>query len=94
MIYEIWISWFEFLGSVGKARTIGRCMTCNLKFDECFALNMKTKYKFGTTTHRSEGLLDCVHVGVWGPTKTASLKAIDTLSLLLIIYLGLVGYTL
>ena len=29
--------------------------------------------KFSTSTHRSEGLLDCVHVSVWGPAKTASL---------------------
>ena len=31
------------------------------------------KVKFSTSTHRSEGLLDCVHVSVWGPAKTASL---------------------
>ena len=31
------------------------------------------KVKFGTATHRSEGLLDCVHVDVWGPAKIVSL---------------------
>jgi len=31
------------------------------------------KVKFGTATHRSEALLDCVHVDVCGPTKIASL---------------------
>jgi len=29
--------------------------------------------KFGTSTYRSEGLLDYVHINVWGPNKTASL---------------------
>ena len=29
--------------------------------------------RFGTGTHHSHGLLENVHVNVWGPTKTASL---------------------
>ena len=29
--------------------------------------------KFSTSTHHSEGHLDCFHVSVWGPAKTASL---------------------
>jgi len=29
--------------------------------------------KFGTNTHNSEGLLDCLHVSIWGPAKTTSL---------------------
>jgi len=29
--------------------------------------------KFSTTTHHSEGLLDCIYVSIWGPAKTASL---------------------
>ena len=36
-------------------------------------LDKKTTVKFGTSMHRSEGLLHCVHVSVWGPAKTASL---------------------
>ena len=31
------------------------------------------KMKFNTITHHSEGLLDSVHVSIWGPAKTASL---------------------
>jgi len=31
------------------------------------------KVKFNTTTHNSEGLLDYIHVDVWGPTNAASL---------------------
>jgi len=33
----------------------------------------KKKVKFNTSTYHSEGLLDCIHVSIWGPAKTASL---------------------
>ena len=46
--------------------------TCNMKLGEHGVLNKK-KVKFNTTTYHSEGLLDCVHVSIWGPAKTASL---------------------
>ena len=46
--------------------------TCNLKLGDHDILDKK-EVKFSTTTHHSEGLLDCVHVSVWGPAKTASL---------------------
>ena len=29
--------------------------------------------RFSTSTHRNEGLLDCVHMSIWGPAKMASL---------------------
>ena len=29
--------------------------------------------KFESEVHRTEGLLDCIHADIWGPTKTASL---------------------
>jgi len=47
--------------------------TCKLKIGGHGVLDKKTKVKFGISTHRSEGLLNNVHVNVWGPTKTASL---------------------
>ena len=31
------------------------------------------RVKFGTPIHNTEGILDYIHTGVWGPTKTASL---------------------
>jgi len=37
-------------------------------------MDKKMKVKFGATTHHSEDLLDCVHVSIWGPVKTASLE--------------------
>ena len=45
-----------------------------LIFGEHYILDKKTKVEFGTAIYRSEGLLDCVHVDVWGPTKTALLR--------------------
>ena len=45
--------------------------TCNLKGEH--NILDKKKMKFSTSTHRSEGLLDCVHVSIWGPAKIASL---------------------
>ena len=46
--------------------------TCNVELGEHGILDKK-KVKFGTTTHHSEGLLDCFHVSIWGPAKTVSL---------------------
>ena len=45
--------------------------TCNLELGEHDILD--EKMKFCTTTHHSEGLLDCVHVSIWGPANTAPL---------------------
>jgi len=36
--------------------------TYELKIGGHGVLDKKTKVKFGTSTHRSEGLLNCVHV--------------------------------
>ena len=57
-------------------------------------MDKKTKVKFDTATHRSEGLLDCVHINVLVLLRPHRLEDIDTLSLLLMIYLSVVGYTL
>ena len=64
--------------------------TCNLEGKH--SVLDKKKVKFSTSTHRSEGLLDCVHVSFWGPLRLHRLEVTGTLSLLLIIYLGIVGY--
>jgi len=45
--------------------------TCNLELSEHDVLDKKVK--FSTTTHRSKGLLDCVHISIWGHAKIASL---------------------
>ena len=54
-----------------KKGSLEGAATYNLE-GEHSVLNKK-KVKFNTSTHRSEGLLDCVHVSVWGPAKTTSL---------------------
>jgi len=46
--------------------------TCKLDFCEHCVIGKKTKLKFGTTTHYTEGILDYVHTDIWGLIKTAS----------------------
>jgi len=48
--------------------------TCKLEIGGHGVLDKKMKVKFGTKTHRLEGLLNCVPIEVWGPTKTTSLR--------------------
>ena len=73
-----------------KKRSLEGAATYNL-VGEHSVLNKK-KVKFSTRTHRSEGLLDCVHLNIWGLLRMHRLDVTGTLSLLLIIYLGTVGY--
>ena len=56
-----------------KKGSLEGASTCNMKLGGHSVLDKKTKVKFSTTTHHSEGLLNCVHVSIWGPAKTASL---------------------
>jgi len=60
------------LQTLAKKGSLEGASTCNMKLGEHGVLNKK-KVKFNTTNHHSEGLFDCVHVSIWGPTKTASL---------------------
>ena len=78
------------LQAPAKKGSLEGAATCNFE-GEHIVLDNK-KMKFSTSTHHSEGLLDCVHVSVWGSAKTASVGGHSTLSLLLIVYLGIVGY--
>ena len=61
------------LQAPAKKGSLEGASTCNMELGGYDVLDKKTKVKFGTTTHCSEGLLDCVHVSVWGPAKTTSL---------------------
>jgi len=63
----------NFLQAPAKKELLESASTCNMKLGGHSVLDKKTKVKFGTSTHRSEGLLDCVHVSIWGPAKTALL---------------------
>jgi len=46
-----------------------------IEIDGYGVLDKKIKVKFGTSTHRSEDLLDYVHINIWGPNKTVSLES-------------------
>ena len=82
------------LKALAKKGLLKVAMACNLEFSECCVLDKKTKVKFGIATHRSEGLLDCVHIDVEVLRRLYRLEVINTLSLLLIIYLSVAEYTL
>ena len=61
------------LQTLVKKESLKGASTCNMELGGHSVLDKEMKVKFGTSAHRSEGLLDCVHVEVWDPTKTASL---------------------
>ena len=74
MVDEARTGWYGFFTSFSEVRTIERCTKLQLKLSEHYVMDKKTKVRFDTASHCLGGLLDCVHVGVWGPTKTASLR--------------------
>ena len=53
--------------------------TCKLDFCEHCVIGKKTKVKFGTVTHCTEGILDYVHIDVWGLPRLHLLKVTTTL---------------
>ena len=62
----------KYLQAPAKKGSLEGAATCNL-VGEHNVLDKK-KVKFSTSTDHSESLLDCIHVSVWGPAKTASLE--------------------
>ena len=64
----------DSLQALVKQRLLEGSTTCNLKFGEHCFLNKETKVKFDTAIHHTGGLLDCIHINIWDPTKTASLE--------------------
>ena len=62
------------LQAPAKKGSLEGAYTCNIEFGGHSVLDKKTKVKFSTSTHRSKGLLDFVHVSIWGPGKTTSLR--------------------
>ena len=47
--------------------------TCKLEFCEQCVMGKQKGGKFGTAIHNTEGILDYIHIDIWGPTKMASL---------------------
>jgi len=64
MAYEVRKCWQRIFASVGEARIIGREKTCKLDSCEHCVLDKRTKVKFGTAIHCTEGLLNYVHMDV------------------------------
>jgi len=52
------------LQAVVNKRSLEGASTCNMELGGHGVLDRKTKVKFDTSTHRSEGLLNCVHVSI------------------------------
>jgi len=48
--------------------------TYKLEFCEHCVIEKKTKMKFDTVTHCTEGILDYIHTDIWGPIKTTSIR--------------------
>ena len=59
------------LRAPAKKGSLEGAAACKLEGE--YSILDKKKVKFSTSIHHLEGLLDCVHVSVWGPAKTASL---------------------
>jgi len=62
-----------------KQGSVKGAFICNLELGGQDVLNKKTKVKFGTTTHRSEGLFHCAHVDIWVLPRLHRLEAISTI---------------
>ena len=60
------------LQAPAKNGSLEGASTCNMELGEHDVLDKK-KVKSSTTAHHFEGLLDCVHVSIWGFNKTALL---------------------
>jgi len=67
-------SWHSGLRQIGLKldQALGGALTCHLKARDSSVMDKK-KVKFSTDTHHMHGLLELVHVDVWGPTKNVSL---------------------
>jgi len=67
-------SWHSGHGQISlkSDQTLIGVSTCHLEARDSSVLDKK-KVKFDTYTHHLHGLLDYIHVDVWGPTKNASL---------------------
>ena len=63
----------NYLQALANLGLLKGATTCNLKFGERCVLDKKKKVKFVTAIHHTGGLFYCVHINIWGLTKTASL---------------------
>ena len=59
--------------ALAKQSLLKGAKTCKLEFCEYCVFSKKTKRKFGTVIHHTNGILDYMHTDVWGPSKNTSL---------------------
>jgi len=53
--------------------------TCKIDFCKLCILGKQNRVQFKTATHKTEGILDYVHLDVWGPMRTViSLELFDS----------------
>jgi len=81
----LWVNRFGLFASFGKARSIEGCVYLQLGIWWMLCLGQEDEGKICTFIHRSDDLLDCVHIDVWSLRRLHHLEAIGTLSLLLMI---------
>ena len=84
----------DSLQALTKKGLLEGILTCNLEFGECCFLERKTKVKFGLLFSIREVFLIEFTLTFGVLPRLHCLKIIDTPSLLLMIYLSIVGYTL
>jgi len=94
MTNEARTSCLNSMKALTKQELMKGASICKLKIGEHSVLYKKTKVKFGTSTHSSEGLPDYVILMFRVLSRRHHLEAIGTLSRLLMMYLGDVGDTL
>jgi hypothetical protein len=81
------VLWHMRLGHMGergmlelhKRNLLKGVKTCKLDFCKLCILGKQNRVQFKTATHKTEGILDYVHLDVWGPMRTViSLELFDS----------------
>ncbi|KAE8655753.1 Retrovirus-related Pol polyprotein from transposon TNT 1-94 [Hibiscus syriacus] len=75
---KLWHMRLAYLSECGMAELHKRNLlhgvkSCKFDFCKYYVLGNKTKVRFKTAKHTTEGILDYVHSNVWGPSTTSSL---------------------
>jgi len=99
MITRLWHKRLEHTGekysqALAKKYLLQSAKSCKLKFCKHYVIGKKTKVKFGNTNHYTKGILNYVHIDVWDLPRQHLLEVTTTLSPLLMITLGDIGYIL
>ncbi|KAG8474501.1 hypothetical protein CXB51_031160 [Gossypium anomalum] len=66
------------LQNLAKQGLLKGANSYKLEFYEHCVLGKQTRVKFSLAIHNTKGILDYIHSDLWGPTKVASLKMVET----------------